>query len=860
LESLCVAAALAEPSSGKLIKCNHRFRQLVVLLLRPPSEVQPSGGSGSDATNTTTPTPTTTTTESPTTDFYFNQSIWQLLRVRVDADADADVDPAIEKGDTRITKQIYQGENVPNKWVRIHVATIERCSEGSKEEETTPPPTTTTTTTKQLLIQVEDVDEPMRAKEQRIAILETSYDGFWDYHIPKDYEYMSPRFWEMFGYDAAEKQHKPSEWMGIIHQEDLKASMDDLGKHFASKGTLPYIRETRFKHKDGSWVWVLCRGKVIEWGEDGSPLRMIGTHTDITESKIKAMREQKLYATIEEEHKRAMAATEELRKFVQHVNAPVFGTDTSGVINIWNDRMEKITKIPEATIIGKPLATSTVKNAQQMIQNALGENEITNALLDVGSEGVVQNLKLLVNTTTRRNMDGTVLGCFCFGLDVTELELAQDKLVQERERFSAEKQLNEVVSHEVRNPLAAAMSATQFIKDELKATDGAVITEESKDSLVSDADLVASSLDYIQELLTNMLDLNQFKENGITLVPRVVQLKLDIVQPVHNMYSHRMDNLQFSCEAPEEQRIRVDVLRFKQIIVNLTSNAVKFTKEGFVRVKVGRLDLFDPDLLCIFIEDSGPGVPDEKRKLLFERYVQLSKQVQGSGIGLCLTRHLVEAMGGIIEIDNSYNSGVKGSPGTRFVVKIPAPKIEDNKLQKDASMQPEASLEASIDKTQLTKLKNGAATPESNTKNFQAPTNQDSIPSNLNVLIVDDDRIIRKLLTRRLQKIDKTMNVETAESGEKAIEMITGPNSKDYGLVLMDHFMPLCGGELTGEETIGIIRPHVKGIIAGSSGNDMSKEHVAAGADLFWLKPVPKDHTVLEDLREAFHLKGSAGG
>jgi CheY-like chemotaxis protein len=89
--------------------------------------------------------------------------------------------------------------------------------------------------------------------------------------------------------------------------------------------------------------------------------------------------------------------------------------------------------------------------------------------------------------------------------------------------------------------------------------------------------------------------------------------------------------------------------------------------------------------------------------------------------------------------------------------------------------------------------------------------------------------------------------------------MISGPNAKEYDLVLMDHFMPLCGGELTGEETIPVIRPFIKGIIAGSSGNDMRKEHTAAGADLFWLKPVPKDDNLLEDLREAFRLTRLSG-
>ena len=79
--------------------------------------------------------------------------------------------------------------------------------------------------------------------------------------------------------------------------------------------------------------------------------------------------------------------------------------------------------------------------------------------------------------------------------------------------------------------------------------------------------------------------------------------------------------------------------------------------------------------------------------------------------------------------------------------------------------------------------------------------------------------------------------------------------SNKYDLVLMDHFMPLCGWVLTGEETIRIIRPHVEGVIAGSSGNDMTKEHTSAIADWFWLEPVPKNEVLLDDLNEAYKEK-----
>lgn len=117
------------------------------------------------------------------------------------------------------------------------------------------------------------------------SFIEASYDGFWDWRINDHYEYMSPRFWEMLGYDAKEKKHHPSEWQKIISGDSLKLALSNFDKHVDTKGEFPYSQEVEFTHKDGYPVHILCRGKVIEWDKEGNPLRMVGTHTDITRLK-----------------------------------------------------------------------------------------------------------------------------------------------------------------------------------------------------------------------------------------------------------------------------------------------------------------------------------------------------------------------------------------------------------------------------------------------------------------------------------------------------------------------------------------------------------------------------------------------
>ncbi len=131
----------------------------------------------------------------------------------------------------------------------------------------------------------QDITERKLAKIQLEYVYEMAGDGFWDWHIKDDYEYMSPRFWDILGFSPSEKKHHPSEWQELMFEEDLKISLDNFEKHVATKGAHPFWQEVRYRHKDGSTVWVVCKGKVIEWDENNQAVRMIGTHTDITSLK-----------------------------------------------------------------------------------------------------------------------------------------------------------------------------------------------------------------------------------------------------------------------------------------------------------------------------------------------------------------------------------------------------------------------------------------------------------------------------------------------------------------------------------------------------------------------------------------------
>jgi PAS domain-containing protein len=115
-----------------------------------------------------------------------------------------------------------------------------------------------------------------------------SLDGVWFWDIEDgDAEWMSPRFWSTLGYDHTLRSHSASEWQDLIHPEDLELALENFTKHLADR-SYPYDQIVRYKRGPGrtdlgdtEWVWVRCRGKIID--RDDQPCRMVGVHQDISQ-------------------------------------------------------------------------------------------------------------------------------------------------------------------------------------------------------------------------------------------------------------------------------------------------------------------------------------------------------------------------------------------------------------------------------------------------------------------------------------------------------------------------------------------------------------------------------------------------
>ncbi|MEM9189310.1 MAG: PAS domain-containing protein [Myxococcota bacterium] len=139
-----------------------------------------------------------------------------------------------------------------------------------------------------------------------------SLDGiwYWDMESP-EHEWLSPRFKALFGYAEEEMDHTPEWWQANIHPDDLKAALANYEAHAADPNH-PYDQVVRYRHKDGSTVWVRCRGMAIR-DADGRPIRMLGAHTDVTAIKEAELRLQTMIGTLKATNEKLQTANARLQ-------------------------------------------------------------------------------------------------------------------------------------------------------------------------------------------------------------------------------------------------------------------------------------------------------------------------------------------------------------------------------------------------------------------------------------------------------------------------------------------------------------------------------------------------------------------
>ena len=340
-------------------------------------------------------------------------------------------------------------------------------------------------------------------------------------------------------------------------------------------------------------------------------------------------------------------------------------------------------------------------------------------------------------------------------------------LIQSAESTAnAQRELNDFIAHEVRNPLSAAISACCFVNSQVQSEEP-LSDKKIWDEIKEDVGTIGGSLQFINDLLRDMLDMNRASSNQLKIEKCHVDILKDVLEPVSAMLYSRGGSFEVHVECPENLVVESDRLRLKQIVMNLGRNAAKFVTRGFIRLRA----CVENAHVRIMVEDSGPGIPDEKKETLFAKYQEsLDILNQGTGIGLSLSSKLVGLLGGELWLSPNYQSGLDGCPGASFVIDLkvaPVPEsLSGSQIRKE------------VEDCDSLGLKESTADLEMGMANM--------LPKSFSVLLVDDTYVLRKLYARSLKKVAPGWKITEAANGETALHIL---EKESFDLMFVDQYM-----------------------------------------------------------------------
>ena len=354
------------------------------------------------------------------------------------------------------------------------------------------------------------------------------------------------------------------------------------------------------------------------------------------------------------------------------------------------------------------------------------------------------------------------------------------------------------MSHEIRTPLTGILGFT-----ELLCRGAAHNADEQHEWL----QLVQSNAEHLLSLINDILDLSKI-EAGCMDVRREDISPCHLVSEVASLMrprarSHGLDlEVEYASEIPA--LVRSDATRVRQVLLNLVGNAIKFTDDGNITIRVRHEH--DGSRLCVEVIDSGTGMSEDDLERIFEPFVQvdgtMTRQHGGSGLGLAICRRIIDSLGGTITVASTPGAG------SQFTVEIPAPVVEP-----------------------LTPPNEGASEPLLGASRAA----EADPPLSGRVLVVDDGETNRKLISLMLSRAGAT--VDTAPDGARALEVI---RTNPYDLVIMDVQMPIMDGfEATRRLRATGFRAPILALTAHAMDRDR-RRCLAAGCTGYLTKPVDR--------------------
>jgi PAS domain S-box-containing protein len=423
-------------------------------------------------------------------------------------------------------------------------------------------------------------------------------------------------------------------------------------------------------------------------------------------------------------------------------------TDARDVVSYVNTRLVQMTGFGREELLGRPVEDVLVPESEkpgyrERIRNRLRGLSERYELVLQRKDG--QRFFAEVSATPFRGPKGEIIGTIGAVTDVTERKRSREELLASAHAAEAASRAKSAflanMSHELRTPLNAIIGYSEMVFEEAQ--------ERGQDGLLGDLEKIQSSGKHLLALINDILDLSKIEAGRMELhfevfeVPGLVSEAVSTIEP---LAARRGNLLEVAC--PGELRMRCDMMRLRQVLLNLLSNASKFTERGRVRLSVSSRQRDGQPWVSFEVTDTGIGMSPEQLGRLFQAFsqadVSTTRKYGGTGLGLVISRQLCQMMGGDIAVESQPGRG------STFTVHLPL------------------GVEASLPAVQGLLFRGPAV----------------AVPGST-VLVIDDDRLVRDLLRRFLAK--EGLKVAMASSGEEGLRLA---RELRPSLITLDVVMP----------------------------------------------------------------------
>jgi len=378
----------------------------------------------------------------------------------------------------------------------------------------------------------------------------------------------------------------------------------------------------------------------------------------------------------------------------------------------------------------------------------------------------------------------------------TKLELNNISLTEERDRAQDAAKIKadflSTITHELRTPMYAVTGLTHLLLESNPKTDQ-----------IGHLQTLQSSGEYLLSLIDNILDFNKLEANKVALeaIPFDLHKRVkDLTLSLEGQANDRNNELHLEFDNEIPTRVLGDPIKISQIIINLIGNAIKFTENGdvWIRINAGK-KIGDKQFVRFEIEDNGRGISLEKQALIFDNFEQeessTSREYGGTGLGLAIVKNLVQLMGGTVQLDSKLGRGSMFSFEISFEIpdsnKFVNNHIATNFSSKDAVNPVTAS--HALPQGEPLKIEEPTLAQQLKTTEKSKLATDSENASNLgkHILIVEDNKI-NQMITRKILE-GKFFTCDVANDGLEAIAQVSKNN---YDLVLMDIHMPNMDGKV----------------------------------------------------------------